>query len=376
MAAGLRVPSHAAQEMTGSSTDGVRVGHLYLDVAHKRLHFLNETAEELHQQGVPFTVADLARKRLIQANGEPLRPEDHPLLRSIREENPVEAEFLLEGAGQGGCRMAWTTSLIRDPSGQILGVLGTVVFKPSSPDWRLLAELAHDLRNPLQVLSVLAAVLESRPEAVGELNDLCQRVRSAAGRAQEIAQDLLEWCRSPLLTRRPLRQAWFRLDSFLENLSHEQEMSAQRKGLKFQVNLQAVQGWLIFSDQVRLGRILANLLSNAINYTQAGQVEFQASWRETGPTRSLVLHVIDTGVGLAPDEQASIFEPFERGQAANGNPSSGSGLGLASVDNLVKELGLHLEVQSELNCGSAFHLIFPSAMLKQVSATQEGTPSR
>jgi signal transduction histidine kinase len=123
------------------------------------------------------------------------------------------------------------------------------------------------------------------------------------------------------------------------------------------------------TDRVRLGRLLANLLVNAVRYTpQDGRVELKASWRDGSQGQVLALSVLDTGPGISQEEQESIFQPYERGQAGRDSDSGGSGLGLAVVDRLVEELALELEVYSEYGRGSAFHLLVPTYMLRQVSA--------
>src|SRR5206468_4484125 len=121
--------------------------------------------------------------------------------------------------------------------------------------------------------------------------------------------------------------------------------------------------------------------SNAVRYTEAGQVEFTAAWQNTPaepqdpavtpllgvlatPGRVLVLSVVDTGAGISVEEQESIFQPFERGRAGKEGDSGGSGLGLAIVDRLVEELGLSLEVYSEYGRGSAFQLSLPESVLR------------
>ena len=80
----------------------------------------------------------------------------------------------------------------------------------------------------------------------------------------------------------------------------------------------------------------------------------------------MALSVVDTGRGIPPEEQESIFQPFERGKAGKESDSGGSGLGLAVVDRLVEELGLELEVYSEYGRGSAFHLLVPAAILREL----------
>ena len=132
----------------------------------------------------------------------------------------------------------------------------------------------------------------------------------------------------------------------------------------------ACQGWEVHTDGTRLGRLLANLLANAVHYTQSGGVELKASWRddEGGKRQGLALVVSDTGPGISQEEQESIFEPFRRGKGGKESDSSGSGVGLAVVDRLVEELELALEVFSEYGRGSAFELILPLRFLRQVGA--------
>jgi signal transduction histidine kinase len=180
---------------------------------------------------------------------------------------------------------------------------------------------------------------------------------------------------------------WFKLEPFLVELASEQQVAAQHKSLTLLTNLEATRGLEAHIDRRRLGRLLSNLLSNAVRYTDSGQVGFSAAWQNVpsdqlapislplGQTvaseRVLVLSVVDTGTGISTEEQESIFHPFERGRAGKEGDSGGSGLGLAIVDRLVEELGLSLEVYSEYGKGSAFHLSLPSSILRTKQRASE-----
>jgi signal transduction histidine kinase len=83
-----------------------------------------------------------------------------------------------------------------------------------------------------------------------------------------------------------------------------------------------------------------------------------------------VLSVRDTGTGISPEEQESIFLPFTRGHAGRDDHSGGSGLGLAVVEQLAEQLGMTLEVFSQPGEGSAFELLVPGAMLRPVGGSQ------
>jgi signal transduction histidine kinase len=295
-----------------------------------------------------------------------------PLLRSWRENKSIETTFILSREPGPPMQLRWTASPVRSKSGKVAGILGTIIAGPLEPDWQVLAGLSHDLRTPLQSLGLLVELAENAQQDPVELSELLGRIRASAERAMGIAQDLLEWCRGPVPKGgRTGDRAWLALEPFLTSLAAEQQVAARNKSLALVANVAATHGWEANTDRVRLGRLLSNLLVNAIRYTTTGQVEFTASWRDdrntrngSTPGRKLALSIVDTGAGITLEEQESIFQPFERGRAGKDSDSGGSGLGLAVVDRLVEELGLELEVYSEYGRGSAFHLLLPAASLR------------
>ncbi|MBI1913262.1 MAG: HAMP domain-containing histidine kinase [Planctomycetes bacterium] len=363
-----------------SNPDGeLRIGHVYLETASRQLHWLNETARRLHQEGVPFAAADLEKSALQRLDGKPAQAADLPLLKAWREGRAVEATFLLSRPGDRVDHVRWSASPLLGADGKVAAVFGTVLVGPPEPDWQVLAGLAHDLRTPLQAMQLFATLLETGETPAAETHEVTDSMRASAERASAIAKELLEWCRRPAQAGRRPERTLFPLRPFLTSLVDEHNVSARRKGLALVSRCDAADGWEIHTDQVRLGRLLSNLLSNAIRYTPHGRVDFTAQWRELTPTRgetdpfgttdsarrrraSLVLSVVDTGVGIASEEQDAIFQPFERGRGAD-QEKGGSGVGLAIVERLVEELGLALEVYSVFGQGSAFDLIIPPRML-------------
>jgi signal transduction histidine kinase len=249
----------------------------------------------------------------------------------------------------------------------VIGVLGTLRMAPPEPDWGQLAGLAHDLRTPLQSLRLLTWSLgkSAPPEIKGKVEQL----GAAVERTLAIGMDLLEWCRSPMQVGRPVARTWFSLTPFVAALVAEQLPTSEKKGIAVRTDLTGAQGWEVHSDATRLGRLLANLLTNAVHYTKEGSVELKASWRDDreGTRQGMILSVIDTGPGITQEEQESIFEPFRRGKGGKESDSFGSGIGLAVVERLVEELELKLEVFSEYGRGSAFELVLPMKFLRQAT---------
>ncbi|MBZ8180859.1 sensor histidine kinase [Oscillatoria salina] len=111
----------------------------------------------------------------------------------------------------------------------------------------------------------------------------------------------------------------------------------------------------VTTDPSRLEQILTNLLSNAIRYTYSGTITV---FCQASQDKTWTLTVADTGIGIAPEEQATIFEPFAR-TTAGANQDGSTGLGLAIVAQLVKLLQGEINLVSEVGNGSTFTLVFP-----------------
>lgn len=349
-----------------------RVGQVFLDVHRRHLSCLDPVARQLYNEGVPFTPADLANRKLLTLTGEPVTAADLPLVVAWREERPVEAAFVLPREKGRDQRVTWNTAPVRGPESALLGIAGTIRCGPPDPDWAAMAGLAHDLRTPLNAISLQVAVLNHMAAINPDVTRVLDGIQSSAERALRVAMDLLNWCRGPGQRGRAVERTWFPLEPLLTGLAREQSLPAQNKGLILATDFTACQGWEVHTDRIRLGRILSNLLVNAVRYTPVGRVEFITSWRDEAESRVLAIGIVDTGVGIAAEEQESIFQPFERGKAGKDSDPTGSGLGLSVVESLVEELGMELEVYSEHGRGSAFHLLLPGAQLRP--AQRPGLP--
>src|SRR5207244_12302968 len=174
-------------------------------------------------------------------------------------------------------------------------------------------------------------------------------------------------CRGPASPGGPASRDWFALGPVLKGLAEEQAVAARAKGLALGADLGAVEGWEVHSDPVRLGRLLGNLLVNAVRYTPRGGIALRAAWRQEPGERLLEVSVTDTGPGIPREEHESIFQPYERGRVGRDSDSGRSGLGLAVVDRLVEELGLRVEVESITGHGSTFVVLVPATLLRRAS---------
>jgi hypothetical protein len=347
------------------------IGHLYWDIPAGRLYRLNEAARKLHEQGVPFLGSEPGVGLLRTAEGQLVRVEDMPLPTALREGRPADASLVFIRPGRSPWYLSWSATPLRDANGRVTGVMATVCRTPPAPDWHTLAGLAHDLRTPLQTIRLVLTVLGQRSLTPTQQAEMIERIRSASERALQIGGDLLDWCRVPGRSGRRAEFIWEPLEPFLAGLLQERIPAAAVKGLALGSALAEVREWQIYTDPIRLGRVIANLLVNAVRYTPAGgRVTLTTTWEGQAGDRVLVIGVRDTGVGISAEEQESIFQPFERGRGGRGD-SSGSGLGLAVVEELVEELGLRRELSSETGRGSTFRVLIPQRLLRRTPAAHD-----
>src|SRR5262249_54770963 len=122
------------------------------------------------------------------------------------------------------------------------------------------------------------------------------------------------------------------------------------------------------TDQQKLKQILLNLLSNAIKFTPRGEVRITAA-RAPG-REEVAIAVADSGVGIAPEDQERVFDPFQQAEAAPAR-EHGSGLGLAICRRLASVLGGRISLESEVGRGSTFTVILP---LRRRSRVRRGPP--
>lgn len=217
---------------------------------------------------------------------------------------------------------------------------------------RLLNAVGHDLRQPLQSLALFASVLESEVttpmarKAATQLNASVDRMANLLGSILALADldngEIVTQCR-------PVP-----VDALLAPLEAEMAEEATAKGIRL---IRVPCSASVRTDAGLMTAILRNLVSNAIRYTNHGKVLIGA--RRHGD--HIQVMVGDTGIGIEPAQQATIFEEFYQ----VGNPgrdfAAGTGVGLAIVRRLVDILGHSIRLHSEMGRGSLFTVTLPSA---------------
>jgi signal transduction histidine kinase len=221
----------------------------------------------------------------------------------------------------------------------------------SGPDGlALVVEVAHDLRSPLTSILFLAeTLLRGRSGPVTALQERqLGLIYSAAFGLSSVASDVVELVRGRdhLLDLEPMP---FSVTEIFESVRDIVRPMAEEKGLEVQL-VPPVDPFRV-GHPVAINRVLLNLVTNAIKFTDEGRVELSA--RDTGE-EIVEFAVQDTGRGIPPQAMPLLFEPFRRRRRDQEYAFSGAGLGLSICRRFVEAMGSELEVETELGRGTRF----------------------
>ena len=222
---------------------------------------------------------------------------------------------------------------------------------------RFLAAASHDLRQPLHAMGLFVAQLAAETDPQ-EQRQIVARIDAAVSAMNELFNALLDISKLDAGALAPDRVA-FRLGPLLRQLESTFGAAAREKGLR--LRLLPGGDWWINSDRVLLERILLNLVSNAVRYTEHGGVLIGC--RRRGGT--LRIEVWDSGIGIPSDQRQNIFGEFYQIRGEGRARMGGLGLGLAIVDRLCRLLGHPLELASSVGKGSRFIISVPLASAQE-----------
>ena len=222
-----------------------------------------------------------------------------------------------------------------------------------------LANISHEIRTPLNAVIGRAGLLQDsglRPEQ----REQVATIREASGSLLALIGDILDYARIEAgrlsLDPRPVD-----LRSCIESAMDLLGAEAARRGLDLTLEMGDEVPAHVVIDGARLRQILANLLSNGIKFTAAGEINVTVDAQAFEPGRHAIhVAVRDTGIGIHPEALEGLFLPFTQVDASSTRPNGGVGLGLAISKQLAELLGGTLWAESVPGQGSIFHLRFPA----------------
>ncbi len=233
-----------------------------------------------------------------------------------------------------------------------------------------LQNISHEIRTPMNGIVGFADLLNEDNLTIDKRKMYLDIITKSSDQLLKVVNDVLDV--SLIETGNVIvNNTQFDLNEFLNQI-YSSHASIPRKNLSLQLNNTLFdQVHSIFTDQVKLGQILDNLISNAIKYTPSGLIEFGCEVRED----QLLFVVKDSGIGIAPEYHEKIFDRFHRTEIEITKVIGGAGLGLAICRGNAKLLGGRVWVESSLGDGSNFYLAIPCdfVMLEINEKQKEGS---
>ncbi|MES2572265.1 MAG: response regulator, partial [Verrucomicrobiota bacterium] len=252
-----------------------------------------------------------------------------------------------------------------------------------------LANMSHELRTPLNSLLILADQLAVNPDGnlTAKQVEFARTIRGSGKDLLKLINDILDLSKIESGTVN-VDVSDVRLNDLRANMERTFRHVAADKGVEFQIDIDPNLPPAIFTDEQRLEQILKNLLSNAFKFTERGFVKFAITSATSGWSAdcaalnrariALVFTVADSGIGIAPEKHAAIFEAFQQADGSTSRKYGGTGLGLAISRELARLLGGEIRLESEEKRGSRFTLYLPQSTVgfpgeKAVSAPPVST---
>ena len=296
---------------------------------------------------------------------------------ALREDRPYLVEYRLLHA-DGSTRWLWENGTsVRNEAGEPYWLDGVILDiterrqmeealreakekaeQAAAARASFVANMSHEIRTPMNSILGFTDVLLDGELTAGQRRHL-DTVRSAGRALLRLLNEILDTAKLEKGAVE-LEQNDYNLLSLIDELSSTLAANARAKGLHVDIHYDPALPTCLRGDELRVRQVLTNLLDNAIKFTRQGSVTLRAALKD----EQLHVAVKDTGIGIAPERLAAIFEPFTQADASMTRRFGGTGLGTTISKQLVELMGGRIWAESEPGRGTTFHVMLPLVLAR------------
>jgi PAS domain S-box-containing protein len=261
---------------------------------------------------------------------------------------------------------------MRDAAGRLIGVLGLArdithmhrlmddltaarleAQRSSRAKSTFLANMSHEIRTPMNAIIGMADLALATELSRKQFNYI-SKVKVASESLLNIINDILDFSKIEA-GKLTMEKSPFVLDTLFDQLSGVVALRAEEQGVELHYDI-GDDSRILEGDPFRLGQVLINLVTNAVKFSAGGTVLVKADTVAVGDDEvELRCSVADQGIGMSPEQAASLFQPFTQADSSTTRQYGGTGLGLSISRQLVELMGGQIRVESGLGQGSTFH---------------------
>ena len=216
-----------------------------------------------------------------------------------------------------------------------------------------LANMSHEIRTPMNAIIGIGHLI-MQTKLTPTQNDYITKLNTASRTLMGIINDILDFSKIEA-GRLNMESISFNLEEVFENLSSLIAERIQAKGLELLIHIPPEMPRQLMGDPLRLGQILTNLTTNAVKFTEKGEIVIAVEVLDENERKILLrFSVHDTGIGISKGQQRHLFEAFSQADASTTRKYGGTGLGLTISKRLVEMMGGEIRVTSDVGVGSTF----------------------